>query len=153
MPFDDYYLQQGRGNVYEGPLWQAGGAIKGYSGRDLQYGKGFGSFGRAIWRFAKPILKYLGKQGIKAGVDIGSDVLSGKPVKETIENRLRETGTAVVDDAAGVVRQKLAGKGRMARRRRTAKKNKRPVIRRRRTVRRRRSTRRRTKKSLADIFT
>lgn len=152
MPFDDYYSQQGKGNVYEGPLWQAGNGIRGYAGRDLQYGRGLGSFGRMIWRYAKPILSYLGKQSIKAGVDIGSDVLSGKPVKETITKRLKDSGAAVIEDAAGLAKRKLVGNGRKKMARRRRRRNKKGATRKKGAVRKRRSTRRRSKKSLSDIF-
>lgn len=151
MPFDNYYAQQGKGDVYEGPLWQSGGAIRGYAGRDLQYGRGLGSFGRAIWKYARPILKYLGKTGIKTGVEIGSDVLAGKPVQESVTDRLKTNGAAVVDDAANLAKKKLTGRGKMARKRRAVRKHKKAPTRRKRTFKRRRSTRRKTR--LTDIFT
>lgn len=155
MGFEKYFLDQsGGGNIYEGPLWQSGGAIRGYAGRDIQYGSGLRSFGRAIMRYAKPILKYLGQQGLKTGVSIGSDVLSGNDVQESIKTRMKESGAAIIDDTAAVVKKKLTGRG-MARRRRTYRKktNKKASTGRRRTVRRKRSKARRGRKRLGDIFT
>lgn len=159
MTFEDYYAKQSGGGVYEGPLWQDGGAIKGFRGRDLQYGTGFGAFGRILFRWAKPLLlesaKYLGRQGLKAGVNIGNDVLAGEDIKGSVSNRLKETGTQIASDAAEVVKKKLKGRGKMnkmARKRRSRRINKKPVIRRKQTVRRRRSRRVRVKKALRDIF-
>lgn len=154
MTFEDYYVDQSGSGVYQGPLWQEGGAIRGFAGRDYQYGTGLGSFGRTLYRWAKPILQYLGREGLKTGVNIGSDVVAGTDIKQSVSNRARETGSKIVGDAATAIQKKLRGKGMARRRRRGVRrrpKNKRPVIRRKRTVRRR--SRRRVKKTLKDIFT
>lgn len=157
MTFDDYYRDQSGSGVYEGPLWQEGGAIRGFAGREFQYGNGLGSFGRTLFRWAKPLLKYLGRETLKTGVNIGTDVLAGEDIKESVKRRAKESGSQIATDAAAAVKKKLSGRGRkkpMARRRRSSRKgNKRPVIRRKRTVRRKRSSRRRVKKALKDIFT
>ena len=144
----------GRG-AYEAPLWQEGGAIRGYAGREHQYGAGLGSFGRVLWRLAKPILGYLGKKTLKTGVALGGDVLEGENIKAAAVKRLKETGSQVADDAATVVKKRLTGRGKMARRRRRAVPRKQVYkkTRRRRTIKKRRTTRRRRVKALKDIFT
>ena len=122
----------------------------------MQYGNGLASFGRMLYRFAKPLLSYLGKQTLKAGVSVGSDVMAGDDIKASLKRRAKESGAQIVEDAASAVKKKLTGQGRMARRRRrTGRKraHKKPTIRRRKTVRRKRATRKRVKKALADIFT
>lgn len=160
MTFDEYYAHQSGRGAYSGPLWQEGGAIRGFAGREFQYGNGLGSFGRTLYRWAKPILKYLGKEGLKTGVNIGNDVLAGQDIKESVSNRIKESGSQIATDAVAAVKKKLTGKGRrkkkkMARRRRTGRKrtHKKPVVRRKVTVRRRRSRRKRVKRALTDIFT
>lgn len=123
MSFDEYYARQSGRGVYTGKLWQKGGSIRGFAGREFQYGNGLGSFGRTLFRWAKPLLKYLGKQGLQAGVNIGSDILAGNDIKDAIKTRAKETGAAIAEDAATVVKKKLSGRGRkMARRRRRAPK-------------------------------
>ena len=151
---DRYY---GRG-AYEAPLWQEGGAIRGYAGREHQYGAGLGSFGRVLWRLAKPILGYLGKKTLKTGVALGGDVLEGENIKAAAVKRLKETGSQLADDAATVVKKRLTGKGKkknMARRRRRAEPRKQVYkkTRRRPAIKKRRTTRRRRVKALKDIFT
>lgn len=143
MTFDQYYTDQSGSGVYAGPLWQEGGAIRGFAGRDYQYGKGLGSFGRTLLRWARPLLKYLGNEGLKTGVNIGKDILSGTDIKEAVTNRAKETGSKIVGDTAEAVQRKLSGKG-MARRKKTIKGR---VVRKRRTVRRRRR-----KQKTQDIF-
>ena len=143
----------GRG-AYEAPLWQEGGAIRGYAGREHQYGAGLGSFGRVLWRLAKPILGYLGKKTLKTGVALGGDVLEGENIKAAAVKRLKETGSQVADDAATVVKKRLTGRGKMARRRRAVpRKQVYKKTRRRRTIKKRRTTRRRRVKALKDSFT
>lgn len=153
--FSDYFEKQiGRG-IYEGPLWQDGGAIRGYAGKDYQYGSGLGSFGRTLMRWAVPILKYLGSEGLQAGVNVGNDILAGQDVKDSIKRRAKESGTKIAADAVGAVTKKLRGSGMARKRRRKMPRRinkKSRGVKKRRTVRRRR-TRRRARKNLTDIFT
>lgn len=146
---DEYYAS-GSG-VYEGPMWQRGGAIRGFAGRDVQFGNGLGAFGRTLFRWARPVLKYLGKETLKAGSNIANDVLAGTSIKESARSRLKEAGTQIADDTAVAVKKKLMGRGRKkrtmaAKRRRRI--NKRPI---RRKVAVRKRVRR--KQALRDIFT
>lgn len=157
--FDSYYLNQSGSGTYSGPLWQDGGSIRGFSGRQYQYGDGFKVFGKSLPRWARSIMKYLGREALQTGVNVGSDVLAGKDIKTALTDRVKETGSNIASEAVAVAKKKLTGKGRkksqdMARRRRrTRKTNKRPVVRARRTIlRRRRTRRRRVKKALTDIF-
>lgn len=156
MPFDDYYAQQSGSGAYSGPMWQEGGSIRGFAGRDFQYGNGLGSFGRTLYRWAKPIFKYLGREGLKAGMSVGNDVLAGSNIKDSVIKRAKESGSKIVTDAATVVQKKLTGKGMAKRRRGTRGKSrkktvKRTVSRRKGAVRRR--SRRKRVKSAKDYFT
>ena len=96
--------------VFSGPLWQEGGAIRGFSGPEWQVGGGF-NFGRFLWKHAKPLLGFLSKQALKTGVEIGQDVLSGENIKESAKNRLKETGKAIANKAIDKAKEKIAGAG------------------------------------------
>ena len=96
--------------VFSGPLWQEGGAIRGFSGPEWQVGGGF-NFGRFLWKHAKPLLGFLSKQALKTGVEIGQDVLSGENIKESAKNRLKETGKAIANTALDKAKEKIAGAG------------------------------------------
>lgn len=96
--------------VFSGPLWQEGGAIRGFSGPEWQVGGGF-NFGRFLWKHAKPLLGFLSKQVLKTGVEIGQDVLSGENLKESAKNRLKETGKAIANRAIDKAKEKIAGAG------------------------------------------
>lgn len=88
--------------VFSGPLWQEGGAIRGFSGPEWQVGGGF-NFGRFLWKHAKPLLGFLSKQVLKTGVEIGQDVLSGENIKET--------GKTIANKAIDKAKEKIAGAG------------------------------------------
>jgi hypothetical protein len=96
--------------VFSGPLWQEGGAIRGFSGPEWQVGGGF-NFGRFLWKHAKPLLGFLSKQALKTGVEIGQDVLSGENIKESAKNRLKETGKTIANKAIDKAKEKIAGAG------------------------------------------
>jgi hypothetical protein len=96
--------------VFSGPLWQEGGAIRGFSGPEWQVGGGF-NFGRFLWKHAKPLLGFLSKQALKTGVEIGQDVLSGENIKEAAKNRLKETGKAIANKAIDKAKEKIGGAG------------------------------------------
>lgn len=96
--------------VFSGPLWQEGGAIRGFSGPEWQVGGGF-NFGRFLWKHSKPLLGFLSKQALRTGVEIGQDVLSGENVKESAKKRLKETGKAIANKAIDKAKEKIAGAG------------------------------------------
>jgi hypothetical protein len=77
-PYIDYYRQQ------------AGSGIPGFEG--LQYQRGHGFFGRIFGSVVKPLLGYLGKLGLSTGVNVASDFLAGKNIKESAKERLKEAG-------------------------------------------------------------
>ena len=58
-----------------------------YRGHPYQRGFGIGS---TILKFGLPVLKFLGKQFIKTGVNVGSDFLSGNSFKNSIKSRGKE---------------------------------------------------------------
>src|SRR5205085_9427368 len=107
----DYYTNQahtGRGSAFAGQLWQKGGA-RVYAGRPWQEGSGFWS---SLWRIARPLLKYVGKEAVATGVNVGTDYLTGTTMKESVVNRGKERAVMVVNDDATAATKKLIGKGR-----------------------------------------
>ena len=115
MSYEDYlqqyYINQahtGHGGAFAGQLWQKGGA-RVYAGRPWQEGSGFWS---SLWRMAKPLLKYVGKEAVATGVNVGTDYLIGTPMKEAVVNRGKERTAKVVNDAATAASKRLIGKGR-----------------------------------------
>src|SRR2546421_5650237 len=107
----NYYINQahtGHGGAFAGQLWQKGGA-RVYAGRPWQEGSGFWS---SLWRIAKPLLKYVGKEAVATGVNVGTDYLTGTTMKEAVVNRGKERAVKVVNDAAKAATKKLVGKGR-----------------------------------------
>lgn len=106
-----YYINQahtGHGGAFAGQLWQKGGA-RVYAGRPWQEGSGFWN---SLWRIARPLLKYVGKEAVATGVNVGTDYLTGTTMKEAVVNRGKERAAKVVNDAASAATKKLIGGGR-----------------------------------------
>lgn len=99
-----YFLQRktyspGHSNFTSHYINQAGNGfsdIEVYRGAPYQRGYGFGS---TIARFAIPIVKFLGKKLLKAGVDIGSDLLLKRGFKESVKQRGKETLKGIAKDS------------------------------------------------------
>ena len=83
--------------------WQTGGALPVFAGARMQRGfgrfraqtgNGLGGVLRKLFRSAVPFLirggKEVGRQALKAGVNIGEDILAGKNAKTAATNRARE---------------------------------------------------------------
>jgi len=110
MAYDDvlqqYYINQAQtahGGGFAGPLWQKGGA-RVYAGRPWQEGSGFWS---SLWRIARPLLKYVGKEAVATGVNVGTDYLTGTTMKEAVVNRGKERAAKIVNDAATAATKRL----------------------------------------------
>jgi hypothetical protein len=74
--------------------YQRGGSLRGFAGPEWQVG-GKSSFGRFIWRHARPLLRFLGKQALYTGLDVGNDVRAGQPIKESLKSRGKEIGRTI----------------------------------------------------------
>jgi len=107
-----------------------------YRGRPYQRGHGIGTIFR---RVGIPMLKFLGKHLLPAGVAVGTDLLNKRPLKESLRERganvIRSAGREGVDRIASLISQQ--GSGRVYKRRRT-KKNIRKAKKRRKTIKKRR---------------
>jgi hypothetical protein len=102
-PLEEYYLRQ------------TGDGLPYYSGAPLQRGYGlggiFGSIFRTIFPFLKQGAKTVGKELMKTGVSIASDVVSGENVKTAAKRRFQETGRTLVDKAVEKTKS-MIGEGR-----------------------------------------
>lgn len=94
-PYTKYYLDQ------------AGSGLAGFEGYRFQKGSGF--LGRMIKSFAKPLLSYLGLKAFRTGRNIVDDVISGKNLKESGRQRLRQALSEVGDDAEAKISQRGHG--------------------------------------------
>ena len=76
----------------------------GFHGSPYQRGAGLGNIFRNIFRFILPIAKSagqtVGKQMLKTGADIATDVLAGKEFKDTIKVRGKEAAADLLDKAS-----------------------------------------------------
>ena len=91
-PYEEYYLRQ------------AGSGIPVVIGNRHQRGHGIGNILGGLARMVVPILKRGGqtllKEGVRAGVDILGDVVSGGNIKESAKRRAKQTGKRLLDKAS-----------------------------------------------------
>jgi|SRR5277367_3237244 len=89
-----------------------------------QEGRGLGSILSSIARSALPLVrtgaKFLGRQALRAGCDIGDDVLSGHTVKSSIRKRV--FGEESPQEGSGIKRRRRTRKHAPRRRRRPVRK-------------------------------
>lgn len=96
--YEDYYLQQ------------AGSGLPVFSGVESQRGHGLGSILGGLLRSATPLLKIFGKklgqQGLKSGLQVATDVLSGANPKEALKRRAKEGALSLIQQrGSGAVGQ------------------------------------------------
>jgi hypothetical protein len=126
-----HYLDQAK----TGQIVQIGNGLTFFEGQRYQRGHGF--FGSIFRNILKPLGRYLGKQALQTGVSIGSDILQGDNIKDTLKKNMKSTSNKVLDDAITRVKkfaQTGSGRKRKLRKRKAKKKVKRAVRRRRRKV-------------------
>ena len=92
--YEDYYLNQ------------AGHGINYFIGRPHQRGRnGFATLLRGVGRMLIPLVKSGGKkilkEGVKTGINIAGDVLSGQNIKSAVKKRAKQTGKRLLTDAFG----------------------------------------------------
>ena len=103
---------------------QKGGGFKGLS---YQRGAGLGSVFRSLFRAILPIAKSagkaVGKRALKAGANIATDIVSGKPLKESLKQNGKEAAADLLEKGTKKLRGgklgtiKGARKGRVVKRR------------------------------------
>jgi hypothetical protein len=108
VDYTDYYVNQ------------AGNGLPGFSGPRFQKGYGFFSM---LKRWGVPLLKYIGKSALQTGVNIGSDILDGKQVRESAKKQLVSTGRSMASDAVARARKYVqTGTGKKRRKQKYSKK-------------------------------
>ena len=110
-----------------------------------QEGRGLGSILSSIARSALPLVKsgakFLGRQALRAGCDIGDDVLSGHTVRSSIRKRV--LGEDSPQEGSGVKRRRRARK---------PKKSKRKCVIKKKQCKKRHPKKKKNKKRVHDIF-
>ena len=104
---------------------QCGNGLAGFEG--VRYQKGFGLLGNLFAKalpYLKQFGKYIGKKLLGLGSDIASDVVDGKPIKESVKQRVKSSAKIVAEDGMTKL-QDLFQKGN-GRRRRVARKARKP---------------------------
>ena len=142
--FAAYYGSQvGHGlrdiTTYRGRSYQRGYGIDDiniYRGRPYQRGHGIGT---VIRRIGIPMLKFLGRHLLPAGVAVGSDLINKRSIKESLRERgahaFRSAGREGVDRIASMISQQ--GSGRVYKRKRKKKISKKATKKRKTTKKRR----------------
>jgi len=81
-----------------------GGGIPVFYGRKSQSGHGLGqifsSLGRVALPFFKTAASYLGRKAVDTGKQILGDVIGGRNFKESLTERLKDTGRSVLSDVS-----------------------------------------------------
>lgn len=110
-PLAEYYVNQ------------AGTGLSGFSG--LRYQRGNGWFTNILSRVGLPILKFLGKQALSSGLNIASDALEGKAIKESALSEIKNTGRNTLGFIKQLADQSGSGRKRKKARRTTSIKRRR----------------------------
>ena len=106
--YDGFEFQSGHGLAgFEGLQYQNGHGLAGFDGTQFQYGNG--AFG-TIAKYAKPILKYLGRKALELVGGVANDVVSGDTIKESAKKRIKQTALDVTE-RGGEELQNLTKKG------------------------------------------
>ena len=102
---------------------QAGNGMGSFEGHRYQRGKGF--FGSILRKAGIPLLKYLGRQVLRTGIDVAGDVIEGEPIKEAFKARAKSKVKDITDDAIKrAIVFKQTGQGRKRKYTSSKKKNK-----------------------------
>jgi hypothetical protein len=118
-----YYLAQARGyqkggdpipSIFIGKKFQRG---RGFC--YVQNGRGIGSFLSSIYRFVKPIAlpflqktgREIGQQAIKAGLELGNELIRGNLNKASAKERLKTLGKDIGLTALSNIRGQFGARG------------------------------------------
>lgn len=111
-PYEHYYSHQAGSGI---------GVV--YKGAPYQRGNGIGSFLGGLFRSVLPLLssgaRVIGKEALNAGVGILSDMVSARPMEESIKSRLKEAGSNLKRKADDKIeRINMSGSGYITKRKR-----------------------------------
>ncbi|GFV77441.1 uncharacterized protein F54H12.2 [Trichonephila clavipes] len=89
--YEDYFVNQ------------AGNGLSYYQGQSFQKGYGIGGWFKRLFRSALPFLsrgaKSVGKEVLRTGTQIANDLLEGRNLQESAEERAKETGRILAKKA------------------------------------------------------
>lgn len=113
-PYENYYAHQAGSGI---------GVI--YRGAPYQRGHGIGSFLGGLFRSVLPLFssgaRAIGKEALSAGVGLLSDMVSARPMEESIKNRLKEASTNLKRKADDKIdRINMSGSGYITKRKQLA---------------------------------
>lgn len=111
-PYEHYYSHQAGSGI---------GVI--YKGAPYQRGHGIGSFLGGLFRSVLPLLssgaRVIGKEALNAGVGLLSDMVSSRPIEESVKSRLKEASSNLKRKAdAKIDRLNMSGSGYITKRKR-----------------------------------
>lgn len=90
-------------SYYGNQALQTGYGIEGYRGTPYQRGAGLGSFFKALFRMAVPVIKsvskQVGKHALSAGANVMSDLVRGEPVYESVKKHSRAETSKLLKEA------------------------------------------------------
>ncbi|RWS20574.1 uncharacterized protein B4U80_03439 [Leptotrombidium deliense] len=102
---------------------QAGSGLSGFAG--TRYQRGNGLFSNLWTKIGLPVLKFLGRQAISTGLNVASDALDGRNLKEAAVDHLKTSGRNTVNYLKQLNQQSGRGvKRRKATKRKAIKKRK-----------------------------
>lgn len=103
---------------------QTGSGLSYYQGSAIQKGYGLGGIFRRFFRAAFPFLvkgtRTIGKEALRTGSRVASDVLSGQNFEEALKTRTKESGKHLAQKAIDKV-QSMVGQGQYKRKRKKQK--------------------------------
>lgn len=111
-PYEHYYSHQAGSGI---------GVI--YKGAPYQRGHGIGSFLGGLFRSVLPLLssgaQVIGKEALNAGVGLLSDMVSARPMEDSIKTRLKEASSNLERKAHNKIdRLNMSGSGYITKRKR-----------------------------------
>ena len=78
-----------------------------YVGNRFQRGAGFGSFlrglARAVFPVARTVAKSVGKDLLRTGINVGSDLLAGRDARETLKEHGKKAGVKLLHKGAAAL--------------------------------------------------
>lgn len=90
-------------SYYGNQALQTGFGIEGYRGTPYQRGAGLGSFFKALFRMAVPVIrsagKQVGKHALSAGANVMADLVKGQPVFESVKRHSKAETAKLLKEA------------------------------------------------------
>ncbi len=96
-------------SYYGNQALQTGFGMDGYKGTPYQRGAGLGSFFKALFRMAIPVIrsagKQVGKHALTAGANIMTDLVKGQPVLDSVKKHSRAETSKLFGEASQALQE------------------------------------------------